>query len=100
MQKQGLNITYVDSFEIMSPENIVQQCVAIEYVQQVQIDREKGIMIEDLKSIHEDANVEEVFCAELSPESMCYDFDHHAHIMHIPLLLLCMFCYTLSSNPR
>ena len=88
MQKQGLSITYVDSFEITLSANDVQQCVAIEYIQQVQVDREKGIMIEDLKSIHEDASLEEVFCAELSPESMCCDFDYHAHIMHNSAIIM------------
>ena len=93
MQNQGLSITYVDSFEIMSSANYVQQYVTIEYVQNVQDDGEKVIMIEDLESIHEDASVEKVFCAELSPESMCYDFDHHtlcansAIIMHVLLHL-------------
>lgn len=94
IQKQGLSITYVDSFEITSSTNNVQlQYVAIECVQQVQVDKEKRIMIEDLKSIHEDASIEEVFCTELSSESMCYDFDHHilranyTVIMHILLYL-------------
>lgn len=69
-QKQGLSITYVDSFEIMSSPDSVQQYVAIEYVQQVQVDREMEIVIKELESIHEDTSVEEVFCSDLSPKSM------------------------------
>lgn len=61
---------YVDSFEITSSPDIVQQYVSIEYVQQVKVDREKEIVIRELESIHEDASVEEVFCSDLSPESM------------------------------
>ena len=61
---------YVDSFEITSSPDSVQQYVSIEYVQQVKVDREKEIVIRALESIHEDASVEEVFCSHLSPESM------------------------------
>ena len=72
VQKQGLSIMYVDSFEITSSPNStsVQQYVSIEYVQQVKVDREKEIVRRELESIHEDASVEEVFCSHLSPESM------------------------------
>ena len=62
---------YVDSFEITSSPDSVQQYVSIEYVQQVKVDRENPeIVIRELESIHEDASVEEVFCSDLSPESM------------------------------
>ena len=61
---------YVDSFEITSSPDSVQQYVSIEYVQQVKVDREKEIVRRELESIHEDASVEEVFCSDLSPESM------------------------------
>ena len=62
---------YVDSFEITSSPDSVQQYVSIEYVQQVKVDRENPeIVIRELESIHEDASVEEVFCSHLSPESM------------------------------
>lgn len=70
IQKQALSIMYVDLFEITSSADSVQQYVAIEYIQQVQVDSEKGTVIKELESLHEDANVEEVFCCDLSPESM------------------------------
>ncbi|MCG8623229.1 MAG: hypothetical protein MJE68_14700 [Proteobacteria bacterium] len=71
---------YVDSFEITSSPDSVQQYVSIEYVQQVQVDREKEIVIRELESIHEDASVEEVFCSDLSPESM-YTISYHNNII-------------------
>ena len=43
--------------------------VAIEYVQQVQVDRGKGTVIKELESLNEDASVEEIFCCDIPPES-------------------------------
>ena len=60
---------YVDSFEITSSPDCVQQYVAIEYVQQVQVDREKETVIKELESLDEDASVEEIFRCDISPES-------------------------------
>ena len=58
---------YVDSFETMSS---AKQYVVLECVQQVQVDRERRVMVEELELIQKDTSIEEVFCTELSSESM------------------------------
>ena len=93
LQKHSLSITYVDSFEVMSSPDNMQQYVAIEYVGQVQVDEEKGIMREALESIHEVASVEEVFCSELSPESMYSESVIMSHYEKTAIIIF-VFYYT------
>ena len=78
----------MDSFEVMSSPDNMQQYVAIEHVGQVQVDEEKGIMREALESIHEVASVEEVFCSELSPESMYSESMIISHYEKTVIILL------------
>ena len=70
VQRQSLSIVYVDSFEIMSSANDMQQYVVLECVRQVQVDKEREVTIEKLELIQKDTSIEEVLCTELSSESM------------------------------